>query len=86
MGLLVALLDDCDQVRDTPQRPNVVHVWAVREVLEAFGGGRHRWSHPRCDRCGHTVGFHHDAGRCDLCDCARTRGAVLTENGALVTD
>lgn len=65
--LLEAELDDGDQVTDSPERPNRMNIWAIREILEAFGGKRHRWSHPRCSECDHTVGFHHDWGGCDIC-------------------
>lgn len=40
---LDALLDDCDQVADTPENPNLVKVWAVRKVIERYGGKPHRW-------------------------------------------
>lgn len=75
--LLEALLSDCDQIVDSPDDPNNVRVWAVREVLEEFGGRSHRWSHPRCEECGHTVGFHHQEGECGLCDCMLSRDEVV---------
>lgn len=75
--LLQAVLDDADQMTDTPEDPNNVRVWAVREVLEEFGGTPHRWSHPRCDECDHTVGFHHQSGGCFLCDCMLSGDEVL---------
>ena len=43
---LDALLDDCDQRADTPEDPNLVKVWAVRQVTERYGGKEHRWPYP----------------------------------------
>lgn len=43
---LDALLDDCDQRADTPEDPNLVKVWAVRKVIERYGGKAHRWPYP----------------------------------------
>ena len=43
---LDALLDDCDQLADTPEDPNLVKVWAVRQVSQRYGGKEHRWSRP----------------------------------------
>jgi hypothetical protein len=73
--LLEDLLDDGDQVADSPEDPNNVRVWAVRAVLEDFGGKPHRWTPPRCGDCDHPFSLHH--GECSLCDCQLTRREAL---------
>lgn len=70
------LLDDSDQFTDSPDAPNKAYIWAIRELMEEFGGRRHRWSHPRCFDCDHSVSWHrHD--ECFICGCLRTESEVL---------
>lgn len=71
--MLEASLDDADQITDSPERPNNIRVWAVRHILEEFGGAPHRWSPPRCFDCNHVAVFHHDWSGCTLCGCQMTR-------------
>lgn len=63
-----ALLDDSDQLADTPDTPNMVKVWGVRQVLAQFGGKPHRWPFP-CVECSHFAS--HEDG-CTECDCMLT--------------
>jgi hypothetical protein len=75
--LIEAMLDDADQVRDTPARPNLVAVWGIRALLEPYGGTPHRWQWPHCFDCGHQAPMHNNYGPCDLCDCMMTHAEVV---------
>lgn len=74
--LLEGLLDDGDQVRDTPFRPNTITIWGIRALLEPYGGKAHRWQWPHCFDCGHQSP-NHSYGSCDLCGCVRTPEEVV---------
>lgn len=82
--LLEDLLDDADQFIDSPERPNNIRVWAVRAVLEDFGGRPHRWTPPRCGDCNHPFSLHDDA--CWLCECALTKSEALNGRDESIDD
>ena len=73
--LIEAMLDDADQIIDTPQRPNRVAVWGVRMLLEEYGGKPHRWQWPLCFECDHQMPLHAWSA-CDLCGCPITEREI----------
>ena len=86
VSLLEALLDDCDQMPDSPEDPNNVRIWAVRAVLEDFGGSAHRWTPQRCDECAHVFSFHHAGPGCAMCDCTLSKSEALGGRDVTVDD